>query len=81
MRRKWNSEDTALWFKLSVNNPGYIVNRIVIDRMFDDYDLLDKEIVRFNATPQGIDGFDSDGKRYYRRWKGGGSSLRKSQRK
>ena len=75
----YRAEDTAAFFVLSVTNPGYIVNKKVVDQMLDDYGLLDKQVQRFIATERGIDAFcltgkvDDDGKpvlkRRYRMWR------------
>lgn len=75
----YRPEDTAAFFVLSVTNPGYKLNRDVVDRMLDDYGLLDKGVQRFIATERGIDAFcltgkvGDDGKpilkRRYRMWR------------
>ena len=76
---KWRPEQTRAFFQLSVNNPGYIVNREVVDQMLDDYDLLQHNVERFIATERGIDAYcltgkdDAAGKpilkRRYRMWR------------
>jgi len=76
---KWRPEDTAAFFQLSVKNPGYIINREVVDQMLDDYQLLDQHVERFIATERGIDAYCNTGrldaagkvvlKRRYRMWR------------